>query len=173
MYYTMSEDKRIRTRIRFRDIQSDHYADLTSEQFEQASSTTVVFMEGGQDDRYPDYIETPLHLVSDRLKKLIELYDSTIRFKCVILNHIKFRSQKIYWLILTPALECLDQTTEFYPNGWEKRVVIDRDKAGKNRIFQIQGIMSRKLAVHVDLEESILRREFEGITFEQIEIGRG
>lgn len=169
MFFTMTEDKRIRKRVRFQDIQSDAYVELSPEEMERVNPTTVLFMEGNSDSIYPDYFETPVHLVSDRLKQIIEMYSQECQFKCVVLNHLEADKQAIYWLVGVPERECLDALTEFYPNGWEKRVVLDAEKLKGDFIVRIKGIFSKKLVVQAELAESVMRRNLTGVIFQEVE----
>jgi len=170
MYFIMEEDKRIKNRIKFRDIESGSYVEIEPEEIPQVQDITVLFMLGDEDSIYPDVIETPVFLISDQLKKLIEPYDPEVIYRRVVMNQVKQRKQKTYWILLGERVDCLDKTSEMYPNGWSKRIVFNKEKIGTRRIFRTKGILEPKVFVHVDVSESILRREFGGIVFRSIEM---
>lgn len=170
MYFTMEEDKRIHNRIRFRDIESNRMGEFQPEEFEHIQEITVLFMLGEEDSIYPDVIETPLFMVSDRLKKLLEAYDSNVLYRRVVMNQIKENRQKTYWLLLTKKIDCLDESSEWYPNGWDKRIVLNQKQIGTRRVFKAEGMQVPRVFVHVDVAESILRREFQGILFREAEL---
>lgn len=64
----------------------------------------------------------------------------------------------------------MDASSEFYPNGWDKRIVLNQKKIGLRRVFKVQGMHAPKIFVHVDVSESILRRAFNGISFQAVEV---
>lgn len=170
MYFMMEEDKRIQNRVRFRDIESSTHMEFEPEEFEQIQDISVLFMLGDEDSIYPDVIETPVFMVSDRLKNLIADYDSQVEYRRVVMNQVKENRQRIYWLLLTERIDCLDASSEKYPNGWDKRIVLNRERIGMRRIFKAKGMQTPKVFVHLDVSESILRRDFAGILFKSVEL---
>lgn len=168
-YFLMRLDKRIENIITFTDFPEDNHALLLKEQAKTFKDITTLFVEGDSDVVYPDFIENPVFLVSDELKKVLEIYDSTLIFKTVVLSNLKEETQKIYWLVLTDILDALSEKTEFYKNGWEKRILIDEEKTEGHRIFQVEGLQRNELLVHLDVAESILRRDFKGIELKKVE----
>lgn len=170
MYFMMEEDKRIQNRVRFRDIESDTYMKFEPEEISQINDITVLFMSGNKDSIYPAVIETPFFMISDSLKRLIEPYDTEVIYKRVAMNQVKENRQEFYWLVLPEEIDCLDETSEWYPNGWNKKIVLSRKKIGNRRIFRAKGIHTPKTIVHLDVAESICRRAFEGILYQSVEI---
>ena len=170
MYFTMEQDRRIHNRIRFRDIDSNVCGEFLPEEFEQIQETTVLFMQGKHDSIYPDVIDSPVFMVSDELKQLLVAYDSEVIYRRVVLNQVNEGIQKKYWLVLTEKIDGLDASSEFYPNGGDKRIVLNREKIGTRKVFKVLGMHTPKLFVHVDVSESILRRTFQGISFQAAEI---
>lgn len=168
-YFVMKQDKRVENIITFPDFPGDKHAVLLKDQAETFNDITTLFVEGHSDKIYPDFIENPVFLVSEELKKVLEMYDSTLIFKTVVLSNVKEQTQKVYWLVLTDILDALSEKTEFYKNGWEKRVVIDEKKVKEHKIFQIKGLQKNELFIHLDVAESILRRNFKCIKLKKIE----
>lgn len=168
MYFAMEEDKRVKRRIRFKDIQTDTVYQITPEMTENMQEMASLFMEGDEESIYPDFFVAPLPLVSDRLKKVLELYDKTSVYKSVVLNQTKEKKQHIYWLVRAKEIDCLDERSEFYPNGQEKKIVLNEKSIGTYQIFQPIGLQRRKLIVRQEVAESIIRRKFDGILFEPI-----
>lgn len=169
MYFTMEEDKRIRNRIRFRDIESSTMGEFRPEEFEKIQEITVLFMEGDSDSIYPDVIETPVYMVSDRLKKFLEAYDPEVLYRRVVMNQPAENRQETYWLLLTKKLDCLDESSEWHPNGWDKRIVLNKKQIGKRRVFKAEGMQTPRVFVNLDVAEGILRRDFNGILFREAE----
>lgn len=170
MYFTMEEDGRIQGRIRFRDIERSGTVEFEAGEIGQIQDVSVLFMEGGADSVYPDLFQSPVWLVSDRLKRLLECYDDTVIYRRVALNQVKEKIQKMYWLLLAERVDCLDASSEYYANGWNRRIVLNRERIGRRRIFMARGVLAPSVYVHVDVAESIMRREWEGITFRPAQV---
>lgn len=170
MYFRMEEDGRIQNRIQFRDIDIHATEEFEPDEVGRIRDVTVLFMEGDEDSVYPDVFQSPVYMVSDRLKKLLECYDDTVVYRRVALNQVKQHVQKMYWLLLAEKTQCLDESSEYYPNGWNKRIVLNRERIGRKRVFRVQGVAAPGIYVHVDVAESIMRREWEGIMFRPVQV---
>lgn len=168
MYFAMREDRRIKNRIQFKDIKVRTYIGFEAEEIEKINDISVMFVEGGPESIYPDFMEAPFYLISDRMKLLIELYDLTVQYKKVVLIHKSQNRQSIYWLILPKQRACLHESTEFFPNGWVKKTVLDRRMLNENRIFQVNMLPVPQLVLQLDVTEAILRRNMTGVEFECI-----
>ncbi|EQB90142.1 hypothetical protein J2Z44_001682 [Clostridium punense] len=168
-YFSIGQDKQVQNCISFTDFKTDEHAILLKEDADTFNDITTIFVEGQGDSLYPDFIESPVFLVSDELKKVLAMYDDTLIFKTVILSNLKEQSQKIYWLLLTDILDALSEKTEFYKNGWEKHIVIDHKKVQGYKVFQIKGLKKSRLFIHLDVAESMLRRNFKCIEYREIE----
>ncbi len=169
MYFELEQDKRIRNRFRFRDIESMVREEFKPEEFGQIQEISVLFTLGDTDSIYPDVVNAPIFLVSDSLKKLLSVYDTEVLYRRVALNQVKERIQKKYWLLLTEKLDCLDESAQQYANGWDQRIVLNRERIGKRRVFKVNGIRTPRVFVNLEVAESILRREFDGITLRPVE----
>lgn len=170
MYFEMEQDKRIRNRFRFRDIESATRREFEPEEFGQIQDISVLFTLGNRDSIYPDVIDAPVFMVSDTLKKLLSAYDSEVLYRRVAMNQTKERIQKKYWLLLTEKIDCLDKSSEQHANGWDKRIVLNRKQIGQRRVFKVNGIRTPRIFVNLEVSESILRREFEGIILRPVEV---
>lgn len=98
---------------------------------------------------YPDFIEKPYALIAEKYEKIFSKYQSNMRMQKVTLIEKKSNHQKNYLYIEPP--------------------IVDGD-VGNNRIFCFQE-KKNEIIVRLDVAESILRREANGIWFEPIEIG--
>jgi len=98
MFFSIREDKEIKNRIRFKYAQSDTYVGIDEEDAKKVDDITILFMEGNKSSIYPDIIESPVFLVSDRLKQLIEPFEDSVIYKRVILSQVQEERQAVYWL---------------------------------------------------------------------------
>lgn len=167
MYFVMREARHIKNRIQFRDIKIRTYIGFKSDEIDNIKDLSVVFVEGDENSVYPDFIEAPFFLISDRLKVLMEMFDLTVQYKKVIFNHITQRKQSVYWLILPDQRKCLHKKTERYPNDFVKKMILDRKKLGNNRVIQVIMMPVPQIVVQLDVSEAVLRRnmivEFEAV----------
>ena len=161
MYFEIEQDKRIRNRFQFRDIESAVREEFEPEEVGQIQD---------RDSIYPDVIDAPVFLVSDSLKKLLSAYDPEVIYRRVALNQVEERIQKKYWLLLTEKIDCLDGSSEQYANGWDKRIVLNREQIGRRRVFKVRDIRVPRVFVNLEVAESILRRNFEGILLRPVEV---
>ncbi|MFJ7405394.1 MULTISPECIES: serine protease [unclassified Lysinibacillus] len=118
---------------------------------------------------YIDFIEKPIALFSDALKKLVEKYEPRTPFKAVVLMDMPKSMQTLYWLVIPPKVPCLSSQTEFHLDGTLKKLVIDEAKATPYTFFQIEGMKENYIVVNIELAESILRRDLRGIRLQKIQ----
>jgi len=121
---------------------------------------------------YLDLIETPVLLISEKLKSLMMKYQKNIWMRTVVLIDEQTGYQRIYYAIYPPRIPCTSKQSVFNYHQQVKAFILAEDKVGYNRIFVPKGL-ERHLIVRLDVAESILRRKSNGIIFEEIknEIG--
>lgn len=139
-------------------------------EFGKLSSRPHNFLVDNQkENMYPDLIEAPLPLLSNRLKEIFCSFEKNIQCSCAILSDPVLRTQEIYWLFALERLECLGDGSEFYPNSTLKKLVLNRKSIGEHCIFRIHGIREKQIVIRFDVAESILRRPMIGIKLERID----
>ncbi|WP_017815001.1 hypothetical protein [Paenibacillus shenyangensis] len=116
-----------------------------------------------------DYIQHPLPLMSDAMKKLLTIWEPAIRSYPVTLNDTERIEHKLYWLMLPPSVHALTEETSFYPDGSLKRLILNAQQLEEYSVCQLAGIRERIILVNLGLAESILRRDYDGICLERIE----
>lgn len=168
MYLVMRADKRIRNKIKFRDLDMEHTMPLTEEEIKKIQDITVLFMIGDKGSVYPDFIEQPIPMISDRLKKLLEKYDDTTDYKKVIWNQ-KGEKQALYWTIFPKKILCFSKNSTYYPNGMIKEIRLNKEQIGRHKIFRMEEKNNYDIVVHLDVAESIMRRAPNGVLFTSIE----
>ncbi|MCC3378820.1 hypothetical protein ACFQ5D_08375 [Paenibacillus farraposensis] len=174
-YFIISQDKSLEDHlITFEGLKAANSTlEVTTDQAEAIKDLTVVFVNGDEDHVCPDFIERPVLLVSDTLKKVISMYDEHVIFKCAVLTNIKMESQSTYWLMLVDRLDCLSDQTVFDKAGRIQHIVIDLEKARGHAVFRIKGIDETMLVINLEITESILRRELFGMKIEKVETYSG
>jgi len=115
---------------------------------------------------YPDFIEAPILLISEKLKSLMAKYQKNIWMRTIVLIDEKTNHQNIYYTIYPPRISCTSKQS-VYDFSKLKEFILNEDRVGYNRIFVPEGLEQR-LVVRLDVAESILRRKLNGIIFEEV-----
>jgi len=88
------------------------------------------------------------------------------------LSDRELRQQHTYWIFELACPECLSDSTELYPDGTFKKMVLEESKIKENAIFRVNGITQKPVIIRRDVAESILRRSMPGIKLECVETVR-
>jgi len=146
-----------------------HMRKIAFEKNDRLVKIATIFIRSTENSVFPDMFDVPTLIVSDRLRKLLEIYDNDIIFKCAVLSNLVDNEQYVYFLTIVDSVDCAHKRSEFYGNGTLKKLVIDRNKADGNKIFRVKGVREHYIYVSLDVAESMLRRGFLGIHFEKVE----
>lgn len=119
-------------------------------------------------NHFLDFIEKPIPLLSDLLKRMMNKYEPQMPFVPVVLVELSKLKQQLYWLIIPPVIDCLSEKTEFHQDGTLKQLVIKEEMAEPYTIFKVNGIKEDYLIINIALAESILRRDFKGIQLKKV-----
>jgi len=161
-YFKMSQDRRVRGAAQPIDMDALHR--LSKEELDAVPSLNY-YISGSVGVSYPDYIDYPVKLVSEKLKKIMVKYQKDALMKTVVLIEKEKQRQKIYYYILPPQLDCAAENNNMAAD--DDRLVLDQEKIGSSRIFQVVG-KRQDLIVRLDVAESILRRNPNGVWFEKV-----
>jgi hypothetical protein len=142
--------------------------EFSKAQKDQLNQVTAIPVSGDENAIYPAVFDRPVFIVSDELRRVIEFYDDTVLWKCVPLMDYKMERQETYWLPLIDKIDYLSDETEFYGDGSLKKLVLDKEKIGTQRIFRVNTIREKIVVVNLDIAESILRRSFAGVQLEAV-----
>jgi len=133
-----------------------------------SEKASVFFIDETDDINYPDFMDRPLFLVSDRLKKIIEIYHPDYTYRVTAFTQLEKRTQKIYWNIDLPIVDCLSEESKIDSHGLVLEAVIDESKIKNKSIFQIKKSIQSLYVIRLDLAESILRRNMYGFTLTEL-----
>lgn len=120
---------------------------------------------------YSDWIDRQILLISEKTKKVIEFYMPYMQFKNIVLHDNEKMNNKLYYIPSLKSINCLseDSTWNFDKSGL-KNIILEHSKVPNIPIFQIADVRDRYIICRLDLVESLLRRNVEGIKFSKIEI---
>ncbi|MCL1989319.1 MAG: hypothetical protein FWG67_00350 [Defluviitaleaceae bacterium] len=145
------------TRIRF-----------TTAEIDQINRVTTLYVRGSPDSIFLDIYTWPLYLVSEKVKEVIEAYEHRVIFKPVILANIEHRIQKRYHLMMVDQIDAIAKETTYRLDKITK-LVIDESKTEGRGIFEISTSKDHYLIVKLNVMESMLRRDVQGLDWEEIE----
>ncbi|MEY8320676.1 hypothetical protein AAK894_06265 [Lachnospiraceae bacterium 46-61] len=106
------------------------------------------------------------HIFSDRLKNLIEIYDETLQFYAIFLCDNKHMESVAYWNCVCPTLDCVVEGK--YKNI--DNVILKKESIGDRFLFRIVFEKQEYFVFHLVLVENILRKEYIGLWFQEIEV---
>lgn len=105
------------------------------------------------------------------MKKIIEKYDPEILFKTVPLIDLKYKKQGNYYMPIFEEVECLSEKAELNLNKTVvKKIILDKEKIKNKKIFEIKESEKTLVVVRLEVAESLLRREFKGMSLKRLEV---
>lgn len=167
-YFRVSQDRDVSNLIAPAGIDPAVYRDGVSRQeFDQAKSMIVTYFANSQDLEKPDILYTPAFLVSDRFKRLLQKFDSKMRFKGIRCypENVDDPEALLYWWPYLPKIKCLSEKTEKYPTGLIRHLVVESAEIPDKPIIMMDGTLETIVLVSEELAESMLRRNFWGMDF--------
>ncbi|MFB5674186.1 hypothetical protein ACE3NQ_01170 [Paenibacillus terreus] len=110
-------------------------------------------------------------LLSDPMKRILELYNPRARFKQMYLVDRSYGRQELYWVPQIPAQDVLSPETEFHAHDQTlKHLVLDRKKIKGHHFFQPEGLRETCLVVSLRAAESLLRRNLSGFNLQKVSL---
>ncbi|CCC83118.1 hypothetical protein PPM_0181 [Paenibacillus polymyxa M1] len=168
-YFRLMVDERVKHRVEPAALSPLQVEDILTGA--QGQQDDPLFLAVYTDPRtvYPDFLEYPLPLVSDRMKALLEKYMPGLEWRAAILTDFQQARQEVYWVLRPPKMDRLSAQTEWYPNETLKRLIL-RQGEMESPVFRIVGLIEPHIYIHLAVAESLLRRSFTGIRVQRIEM---
>lgn len=170
-YFFMEQDKSISNSIcleRF-DIKGPKHIFLKKDA-PRLNDTTVLYLDENSGEIAPDFLQSPVYMVSDMVQKVLSMYEDSLIFKRVVMIDKTNSSQIMYYHVLFEEIVGLDSLVERYPDGTEKKVCLSKDKIGDYRAFMLKDSRNRKPVISLEVAESLLRRKLTGVILKEIEV---
>lgn len=169
-YFFMKTDERL---CRLPQIQMPAERSLTKitrEKIRKLTVPSVAFVKENQglSIEYPDYLQVPLHLIGEKFENILKKYQKDVLYHRVMLIERASGLQTPYYLMIPSEINCADSmATQYDAAGNVEHFVLDPQKVGTNKIFWAKDY-KRQIIVRLDVAESILRRNSNGIWFEPV-----
>ena len=170
-YFFMDQDNTLMDTIGLRDF--DIYGKrhiFTWKDAEKINDVTPLYLDESKGECAPDFMKSPVYMISEMVKKVIDMYEDDMIFKKIALIHKTEERELVYFHLLLKEIEALDEATEYYPNGMEKRLCLNRRKIGNHKIFLLADSKIMLPVISLEVVESLLRRHVMGIMFKEIEV---
>ncbi len=170
-FFTIEQDKSLPDMIEFSDFDICgprhifHKKDAG-----RIRSSTALYLTEKSGECAPDFIQSPIPMVSDTVKKVLDIYEDGMIFKSVPI--ISMEREKIlkYHTLLLDGMDMLSGKSEFYANGSVRRLVLDAAKVGEHHVFLLDDRRFRNPFVSLEVMESLLRRNVTGIVWTEVEV---
>lgn len=149
-YYEIKQDKKLYNTIRFEGFEGCPNMVMDRKAADTFKRCTTMYVTGNKESQYPDLIQSPVLLVSEKLFQVLKYYDTSVIYKIVVLTDIKRSRQEVYRLMLPKIYEALAEIPK------------------EQSIFYVKKGLEHHLIVTSDVLESILARENVGICYEKV-----
>ena len=172
-YFELCQSAKVENAIEIMGLDSQKYCYAMSQaDFEALDKLKVAYFSGREFEEICDVLISPTFLISDAMKKIMELYEKGSRFKGIQIFPTSEESKQypLYWIPSFPEVNCLHRNTVILDNGMVEKLVLDRKRIGKHRIFRLPGLLEYKVIVSMPVAESILRRRMYGVELQKLEV---
>ncbi len=171
-YFIMKTDERLSRLPQMQMPKELSPVGMTKEKIKKITTNFNIYVNKsyGLSIDYADYLEKPIPLIADKFQKILQKYQQDMLLHRVTLIEKETGEQKPYYLMMPPEISCADKEESRYDViGNVQDFVLDPIKAGNRKIFLAQDY-GKQLLVRLDVAESILRREANGIWFEPVKV---
>lgn len=147
---------------------------LSGEDFKNLPECSIAYYEYNPQTERPAILSAPTFMVNETIKKVIEMYDDTVRFKSlIVLPHdlgMVPQASVTYGIPYLRRYDCIHEDSVIMPEGTIKKLVLDHKKFPNTDIFQIENTVQNIIIVSLRMAESISRRGAYGVVFERVEV---
>ena len=170
-YFLLKQDKRYHTLNIVDLFKRINAMDFTTLRADNIPDNDSFFVKPSDYNQFTDILEAPIYLVSEELKNILGKYNRNIIFKRMALIDREKQKQKIYNIPIFEPFEALHEDSEFNLNKTVvKKIVLDKEKIKNHKVFKIKESFDTLVVVRLDVAESLLRRDFHGISLERLQI---
>ena len=172
-YFELVQDEKVENPIVIRGLDRMIYNNrMTEMKFQSLKYLKVAYYNGTDAEESCGILMDPLLLISDRMKRLFEVYSKGFCCKAIQLYplEVEHAPSPLYWIPWIPDSGCLHPTSKRYGNGKIQNLVLDGSRTGEKDILCIADNFGRKIVVSLALAESLLWRGIYGIGLKKLEV---
>lgn len=143
---------------------------LMKEEYTRLPKRILFGVKGDENTNYFDVLFHPFFLISERVQKIVSLYEPNLFYKEIIFLNQKMHQAETYYLPILPQIDCLTEKSQFnLDHSKVTRATICARKIGDTTIFRLSGVKDRQIIIRLDLAESLMRRMAKGFLLEETE----
>ncbi|MCL2122230.1 MAG: hypothetical protein FWH28_08290 [Clostridiales bacterium] len=118
---------------------------------------------------FPDVLCSPVLLVTDEAKDVIQAFDEYLVYREVVYLDAKNESLQLYFMPMMEIVDCLSEKSEYVnvSRGAFSKVVLKRAPIRDKALFLVKNNTQRVCIMRLDLAESLLGRDCKGFTLEE------
>ena len=131
----------------------------------------IFMVKTGDSPVFIDFITEPMVMVTERVKKCLQLYEPNLPFKEIVLLDSKKRMARNYFVPRFSELDCLTGRSEYTNWNYDlKYAELDVGKIKDKAVFTIKGPQKRNIVIRLDVAESLLRRGAKGFLLRETDV---
>ena len=174
-YFLLKQSQDVVNPIKVFGVEMEQYTvAMTHQDFKQLKRSKVAYAEYSRSHETPDILTTPTYMVSDTIRRVLQMYDENISFKSIqvfpTVEKDIMEGTRTYWIYDCVMEDCMHSDTVILPNGAMQELILDKNKIKGRDIFRVKGTLENKLIVSLAVAESILRRNVYGVMVERVKI---
>ena len=123
----MGQDRKVRDTIHLEefDIVNGPRRIFWPEEGQALNEAVFLYLKKGEGETVLDFYQSPVTMVSGLVRQVFAMYEEDIRFKRVYLVDRENKVSHNFYIPLIPRIDALSPRVERYPDGREKRVILD------------------------------------------------
>lgn len=171
-YFILSQDKRYLRTPFFQDFNGLIWRkNLTTSGSQKIPDVNSLFANSEQEQDLIDILDGQLFLVSNIVKQVFLLYETSIRFKMFcVLNQLRNEVGEYYAPIFRDV-DCISDESQFnLDKSFIKKLVLKKEMLKNYAIFRVAGLRCDIIIIRLDVAESLLRRKIRGMKLQRVEV---
>ncbi|AJG99815.1 hypothetical protein LF65_03252 [Clostridium beijerinckii] len=171
-YFLLKQDQRYTNIPRLKDVFNKiDVRNINLLNSHKIDDIVVFYANADKETNFLDILDNQLFLISHEMSKILKKYDEDIILKTIPLIDKINKKQKNYCLPIFEEVEALSEKAEFNLNKTVvKKIILDKEKIQDKRIFKIKEIFKPLIVIRLDVAESLLRRNYKGISLERVQV---
>lgn len=169
-YFLIEKDKEFYSSPQFKSWHQDINF-LQEKEYYKLPKRKTFYINDSEFLVWTDIIDSPVFLVSEKIKDVIHLYNKKIKTKQMILIEQKNIEMQVYYLPFLEWVDCLSEESDKRLNvDITKKLILDKYKIQDKAIFKVDNNGKRYTIGRLDFVESILKRDVVGINLTELKV---
>ena len=127
------------------------------------------FTDTKANQRLLSFYEKPYYIVKNEMMEIINSYQSGCQSVPIVFGRKNMDKVKLFHFYQPLEIDCLHETTEFYPSLTLKKLILGREKIGFNKVFTIAGILERYMIIDLEIAELFFSSKMNDFILEEVE----